>query len=213
MQENERSFKQATVVIVDDHPSYAEGIGALIETVADEIRVVGSAHNAESGVALVDEMQPDLVLLDVHMPHREGVEAAKKITAQHPGVKVVMLTGSEAVEDITECVRAGVSGYLSKTMETAELVSSLRTIVNGEAVFGNFVMPALLKNHVPDPELDDQDIAVLRLLAQGLDRAAVAREIAISESSLKRLMRDIERKLGVHNRIQAVAVAAKKGLI
>src|SRR5688500_10139829 len=102
---------RARIVIVDDHPSFAEGMQAVIEGMARDLSVVGIATDAPGGVALVEELLPDVVLLDVHMPHREGIEAAKKIVAQFPAVKVVMLTGSEAPEDITECIRAGVCGY------------------------------------------------------------------------------------------------------
>ena len=200
------------LVVVDDHPSYADGLKSLLETLS-ELRVVGIATDGEVATALVDELVPDLVLLDVHMPHREGVETAKEILARRPEVKVAMLTVSEDPQDITECVRAGVCGYLSKQIDTEELITCIRTMLNGESVFGSFVMSTLLNEGEESAHLNDEDIRVLRLLAQGLDRAGIAREVALSESSLKRLLRDIERKLGVENRIQAVAVAAKKGLI
>ena len=203
--------KTRRVIIVDDHASYAYGLKALINLDSTDISVVAIARNAEEGLQAVEEHLPDLVLLDVHMPRREGVEVARKITSLYPEVKVAMLTMSEEPEIISECVKAGISGYLSKEVEPEELIGCIRTILNGEAVFGNFVMSAL--RNAPDGSLEDQHIEILRLLAQGLDRAAVAREIAVSESTLKRLMRDIERRLGVQNRIQAVAVAAKRGLI
>ena len=200
------------LVVVDDHPSYADGLKSLLETLS-EIRVVGIATDGQVATALVDELVPDLVLLDVHMPYRDGVQTAKEILTRRPEVKVAMLTVSEEPEDITECVRAGVCGYLSKQIDTEELITCIRAMLNGEAVFGSFVMSTLISARTETARLNDQDIRVLRLLAQGLDRAGIAREVALSESSLKRLLRDVERKLGVENRIQAVAVAAKKGLI
>ena len=204
---------RARVVIVDDHPSYTAGLRSLIETLCDDIQVVATATDPDSGLAAVEEHSPDLVLLDVHMPHCEGVEVAKKLMALRPQTKVAMLTVSEEPHIISECVRAGVCGYLSKQIDTEELISCVRTMLRGEAVFGTFVLPTLLKDPSDETRLDDEDLEVLRLLARGLDRAGIAREVALSESSLKRLMRDIERKLGVQNRIQAVAVAAKRGLI
>lgn len=213
MVDSPRLSGTGTVVLVDDHPSYAQGLKVLIESLADDIEVVGVATDAPSGVALVEQHSPDVALLDVHMPNREGIEAAKRIRLLRPQVKVAMLTVSEEPGDIRDCIRAGVSGYLSKQIDTLELVSSVRMILKGEVVFGSFVMSSLSKDTDDASRLHDRELMLLRLLAHGLDRSAIAREMALSESSLKRAMRDIEKKLGVQNRIQAVAVAAKRGLI
>jgi DNA-binding NarL/FixJ family response regulator len=208
----EKGAEIITVVVVDDHPSYGHGLKALLETLSTEIRVLAVATDAEEGLRVVEREQPDVVLHDIQMPNREGVEAAKKICALFPSIKVVMLTVSEDPSDIAETVRAGARGYLSKQVQPEELISAVKAIAAGEVVLGTEALSVLMDERTQSP-LGDSEIAILRLLSEGLEHARIANEMAMSESSLKRRIRDIERKLGVNNRIQAVAMAAKRGLI
>jgi len=208
----EKAAEIITVVVVDDHPSYGHGLKALLETLSTDIRVLAVATDAEEGLRVVEREQPDVVLHDIQMPNREGVEAAKKICALYPSIKVVMLTVSEDPSDIAETVRAGARGYLSKQVQPEELISAVKAIAAGEVVLGTEALSVLMDERTQSP-LGDSDIAILRFLSEGLEHARIANEMAMSESSLKRRIRDIERKLGVNNRIQAVAMAAKRGLI
>jgi DNA-binding NarL/FixJ family response regulator len=208
----EKGAEIITVVVVDDHPSYGHGLKALLETLSTDIRVLAVATDAEEGLRVVEREQPDVVLHDIQMPNREGVEAAKKICALYPSIKVVMLTVSEDPSDIAETVRAGARGYLSKQVQPEELISAVKAIAAGEVVLGTEALSVLMDERTQSP-LGDSDIAILRFLSEGLEHARIANEMAMSESSLKRRIREIERKLGVNNRIQAVAMAAKRGLI
>ena len=208
----EKGAEIITVVVVDDHPSYGHGLKALLETLSTDIRVLAVATDAEEGLRVVEREQPDVVLHDIQMPNREGVEVAKKICALYPSIKVVMLTVSEDPSDIAETVRAGARGYLSKQVQPEELISAVKAIAAGEVVLGTEALSVLMDERTQSP-LGDSDIAILRFLSEGLEHARIANEMAMSESSLKRRIREIERKLGVNNRIQAVAMAAKRGLI
>ncbi len=202
-----------TIVAVDDHPSYAHGLKTLLESLSPELSVVGVGTNAHEGMRLVDEFEPDIVLMDVRMPTREGVEAAKKIRDQHPLVKIVMLTASDNAEDVIETLRAGVRGYLMKDIDPEELVAALRVVMADEVVLAPFAASLLLEPIATAIPLTDEQIHILKLLAEGVDLAEAAKEICVSESTLKRSIRAIQEKLQVDNRMQAVVAAAKRGLI
>lgn len=201
-----------SVVVADDQPSYAFGLKTLLETLSDDVRVVGVATSADEGLRLVQEHMPDLVLMDVRMPGREGVEAAKKIHQIFPSVKVVMLTVSDSPEDVGETLRAGARGYLTKDINPEELLASLRAVMADEIVLAPFAAAILVGNTAP-VALRDSELHVLSLLADGKDLAQIAKDICVSESTLKRMIRGIQVKLQAENRMQAVVTAAKRGLI
>jgi two-component system, NarL family, response regulator len=202
------------VVAIDDHVSYTRGLQMLCRMLSEDVRIVGLAETTADGLLLTEEHHPDIVLLDMRMPDREGVDAAKKICQLFPSAHVVMLSASCEPEDVIESMRAGARGYLTKDIEPQDLLQAIRTVSKGEVVLAPLAASVIFSSSSEALEpLTDAELHILKLLAEGSDVANVAKDVAMSESSLKRAIREIQRKLGVSNRTQAIVAAAKKGLI
>lgn len=200
------------LLIVDDHPSYVEGLAALMTKLAD-LEVVAVAYDADTALAELETHRPDLVLMDIRLPERSGIEVTRKIRAQYPTIKVVILTASDEPSDVQEAMRAGASGYLLKQSDVGKLTAAIEAIYAGETVVESSLMRALVD---PDPDtaaLDDGELHLLKLLSRGLELSAIAREVCVSESTVKRQIAQVQKKLGADNRIQAVVEAAKRGLL
>lgn len=202
------------VVVVDDHPSYAYGLATLLETLTDDIRVVAVASAVDAAVSLVEENRPDIALLDVRMPHQEGLELAAKLCSTFTETKVAMLSGFQDEQDVRKALAAGARGYLSKQADPHQLIAAIRALDAGFLVVSGFAAPHFSTLMPPKAaELTDPELNVLRLLARGEDIATVARELLVSESTLKRVLRQVQHKLGVESRIEAVVEAVRKGLL
>lgn len=203
-----------SVAIVDDHASYAYGLASLLEALAGDVRVVGVATNVDEAVSLVEENRPDVTLLDVRMPEQEGLELAAKICATFPEAKVAMLSGFQDEQDLRKALAGGARGYLSKEADPHQLLAAIRAIDAGYLVVAGFAAPRFSKLMPADAaDLTDQELNVLKLLARGEDIPTVAQELLMSESTLKRILRQIQHKLGVESRIEAVVEAVRKGLL
>lgn len=200
------------VVIVDDHPSYAQGLGTLLSALGG-IEVVGLAHSARAALEQTALHRPDVVVMDMRLPERSGIEVTAKIRAQLPEVKVVILSGSAEREDVQGAMSAGASGYLLKQSNAGDLATAIKAVHAGQTVIEPSLVATLLTSDPQGAALDDQEIYVLRLLARGWELSRVAKEISVSESTLKRQVAQIQKKLGVSNRIQAVVAAATRGLL
>lgn len=200
------------VLIVDDHPSYAQGMASFFSALG-EIDVVALAHCATDALEQTSAHRPDVVVMDIRLPERSGIEVTRKIRTEFPEVKVVVLSASSEKEDVQEAIRAGASGYLLKQSDAGEVAAGIKAVHAGQTVVEPSLVTTLL---APDPNrgtLDDHEIYVLRLLARGWELARIARETSVSESTLKRQVVQIQRKLGAANRIQAVVAAATRGLL
>lgn len=207
------SVGRIRVVSVDDQSTYAHGLQALLPALAPDIEVVGVATDAISGIDLVGRVLPDVVLLDIRMPGVDGTEAARKIRELYRDVKIVMLTVSDDPRDVHAAMTAGACGYLAKAMDPDQLVAAIRAVAAGEVVLSSFAASVSFADIAEVEPLTDAQIHILRLMGRGCDHAELARELAVSQSTLKRMIHDVQRKLGVENRIQAIVVAAKRGLI
>ncbi len=202
------------LVVVDDHPSYAHGLKTLFGALTADLDVEGVACEPQEGVNLVKDLAPDIVILDVRMPGQGGLGAAREIRQTAPNVKIVMLTYSPELQDARECLEAGVSGYLTKAMENEALIASLRAVYEGAIVIVPIALQALLREPLPsDPVLTPADREILELVAEGLDHAQIVRRLSMSDSTLKRRLSLIAKRLGARNRVEAAILAAKKGLI
>ena len=158
------------IVLADDHPVVREGIRGMLQGY-DDIEVVGQAGSGPEAVALVAELHPDLVLMDLRMPGGDGVEATRAIVAAHPATRVVVLTTYETDQDILRAIEAGASGYLLKDIAPAELARSVRSAAAGQTVLATSAATALLgrvQGRQAAPALSAQEINVLRLAADGL---------------------------------------------
>lgn len=203
------------IVVIDDHSSYAHGLRSLIETLTDDLRVVAVTADVEQAPSIVEETRPHVALVDVRMPQREGgLDLAAKLCAGFPETRVAMLSVSGEPRDVRDAMAAGASGFLSKEAEPEDLIVAIRAIRAGYVVLSEGLAYRFFQP-MPDvsDELLDHELEILRLLARGDDIPTVAKETLVSESTLKRSIRRIQRKLNVESRIEAVAEAARRGLI
>lgn len=216
--------KTLRVVLADDHHFFREGLrGALA---AEDITVVGEATNGGEAVALVRELTPDVVVLDLNMPSAGGVEAIEQIVACSPTVEIVVLTVSTDGEDVLEALAAGASSYLLKDTRTDELAGCIRQAAGGQAVLSREVAQTLISRALSNqlesgaaerakvhlPVLTARETEVLRLLVEGADNATIGRELSISPHTVKQYMTNIFEKLEVSGRVQAAVYAARAGL-
>lgn len=205
------------IVVADDHPLLREGVVlSLVES--GSFTVVGQAGSAAEAVAIVETHMPDIVLLDVSMPG-SGLKAAATISARFPAIKIVMLTISEADDDLLEALRAGARGYVLKGVSAAELVE----VLHGVATGGSYVPPALAARvlasmqgrgprEVPEAEaLVPREAEILRLVATGRSNKEIARELDLQEKTVKHYMTNILQKLQVRNRVEAALKAREMG--
>lgn len=208
------------VVVVDDHPLYREGVADALGD-ADDIEVVGTAADGESGVAVVDDVRPDVVLMDLRMPGGGGLPATTAIAARHPGTAVVVLTMSDDDDSVFAALRAGARGYLLKESEGADIARAVRAAARSEAVFGPRIADRVLAFFansraraaaVPFPELTDREREVLDLVAHGLPNAAIAARLFLSEKTVRNRVSDVLTKLHAASRAEAVALARDAGL-
>lgn len=184
----------------------------MLEAVADDIEVAGTAGSADEAVDLVEKVFPDVLLMDIQMPGG-GIEATRRIVERFPVVKVVMLTVSEEEEDIFEAMKAGAKGYLPKKVEVDELVAAIRAVHRGQMVISPHVAHMVLGTPSEEAHLTDTERSLLKLVADGRDNVEIGQELGMSEATVKRVLRNVVEKLHLQNRIQAAVYAAKKGWV
>jgi len=223
------SAKRIRVVIADDQTLITQSFKILLETKAEDIDVVGLAHDGREAVALVRELQPDVVLLDVRMPVLDGIEAAKEIHRMESRVKVIMLTTFDDDTYLNGAISAGAAGYLLKDISTDELISSIRAASCGAVLVSPTVARRLFRTggasgeqqgHKPDEEtqailasLSSREIETLRLLVLGLENKQIADRLHVAEQTVKNNVSVIYTKLGVGSRKDARSFALRSRLI
>jgi DNA-binding NarL/FixJ family response regulator len=199
------------VLVVDDHPLLREGIAAVLGTQPD-MRVEAEATEGGEAVALYTKLRPDVVLMDLQMPGMDGITAIRAIREQDPMARIVVLTTYQGDVQALRALRAGAHGYLLKSMLRRELVDTIRAVHAG----GRRVPPEIadsLAAHVGDDGLSGREIDVLRQVAEGNANKRVARNLGISEETVKAHMKSILSKLGANDRTHAVTIAIKRGII
>ena len=208
------------VLVVDDHPLYREGLVTAISTMPG-MDVVGEAADGDEAVARVGELSPDVVVMDLHMPHMNGVQATRAVTEQHPGVAVLVLTMLENDESVFAAVRAGAKGYLLKGADRAEIARALDAVAHGDVMFSSAIAGRVMSyfaagrpgvDVAPFPELTDREREVLDMVARGLTNAAIARALVVSDKTVRNHVSNVFAKLHVAGRAEAVARARDAGL-
>jgi DNA-binding NarL/FixJ family response regulator len=208
------------ILIADDHALFRESLRRLLE--ARGLEVVGEAANGREAVELSARLQPTLVLMDLSMPELDGIEATRRLAAEQPGVRVVMLTASTEDEDLFEALKAGAQGYLVKNLQAQEFFNLLDSALLGQPaltpelsrkVLRAFSRPAREERKDPDA-LTERELEVLALMAEGVtSNRHLARQLKLSENTVKFHVRNILDKLHLHNRAQAVGFALREKVI
>jgi two-component system NarL family response regulator len=199
------------VLIADDHSLVRHGLAAIIN-MEEDTGVVGEAGDGEEAVALWRQLRPDVVLMDLRMPKVEGVEAIKRIRAEDPHVGIIVLTTFDHDEDIYAGLRAGAKAYLLKDVEPEELFRCIRAVHSGEAYLQSKVAVRLAQR-VHDESLTGREEQILKLLAEGKSNRAIGQALFITESTVKSHLKSLFVKLDVTSRAEAVALAARRGLV
>lgn len=210
------------VLVVDDQELFRRGLTMLLAQDTD-IEVVGEADDGIAGTDLATTLAPDVVLLDVRMPRRTGVEACRAIKEAVPSAKIIMLTVSDEEGDLYETVKNGASGYLLKDSSIEEVAQAIRVVNEGQSLISPSMAVKLIDEFKqmskPDKQqstalkLTERELEVLRLVARGLNNREVAKELFISENTVKNHVRNILEKLQLHSRMEAVMYAMKEKLL
>lgn len=198
------------VLVVDDHPVVLQGLIGMLEKASD-IVIVGQGRNGHEAIAVFQQQQPDVTLMDLRMPEMGGVEAITVIRSEFPNAQIMVLSTYDTDEEIYQGLRAGAKGYLLKDSEPEELLAAIRTVNRGQ----RYVPPnvaAKLVQRVTGPELSDRELEVLRLVGQGMSNQEISTALTISESTVKTHINRILSKLEVKDRTQAAIVALKRGI-
>ena len=208
------------VLIIDDHALFRVGLQGLLEQRG--IEVADAVASGIEGIQRVKELRPDIVLLDLRMPDMGGLEVLQRLRENKTTIPVVMLTTSNEETDLIKSLRSGAQGYLLKDMEPDELVSALRDIKNGKNVVAQDLTDALARmvqgeSNVVDEEgpfsdLTPREMEILCLLAEGQSNKLIARNLGISDGTVKLHVKAILRKLGIHSRVEAAVIAVEQGL-
>ena len=207
------------VLIADDHAVVRQGLKTFLE-LQEDIEVVEDVADGEAAVAAVEREAPDVVLMDLVMPGVDGVEAIRRIREGRPQARVLVLSSFLDDERLFPAVRAGAAGYLLKDVEPRELVKAIRTVHGGEALLHPAVAARLMDEFAAAPpqepsadSLTEREREVLTLIARGLPNKLIARDLSISEKTVKAHVSSILGKLGVSDRTQAALFAVRSGLV
>src|SRR5919106_587601 len=212
------------VLIVDDHALFRRGLQMVLEQEPD-IEVVGEAADGQEAIDKAQELMPDVMLMDVRMPKRSGIEAAEEIKDLMPHIKILMLTISDEEADLYDAIKAGASGYLLKEISTEEVADAIRSVWAGQSRISPSMAAKLLtefaamskraeeRQQLPAPRLTEREMDVLKFVAQGLNNRDIAKEMFISENTVKNHIRNILEKLHLHSRMEAVVYAVREKMI
>ena len=210
------------VLMIDDHALFRVGLQGLLEQRG--IEVIAAVAEGSEGLQIAQEQHPDIILLDLRMPEMSGLEILQQVKKMDLKIPVVMLTTSNDEHDLVEALRNGAQGYLLKDMEPDELVSALRDIEKGKNVVAQELTDVLARmvqgeghdesnnKETPFSELTPRELEILCLLADGQSNKVIARNLGISDGTVKLHVKAILRKLEVHSRVEAAVIAVEQGL-
>ncbi len=210
------------VLVVDDQELFRRGLTMLL-SVEDDIEVIGEANDGSAAATLAASTAPDVILMDVRMPKLTGIEACVAMKDAAPHARIIMLTASDEEADLYEAVKNGASGYLLKDSSIDEVAQAVRVVADGQSLISPSMAIKLLdefkqmsrsdRNTVPTPRLTERELEVLRLVATGLNNREIAKQLFISENTVKNHVRNILEKLQLHSRMEAVMYAVREKLL
>jgi DNA-binding NarL/FixJ family response regulator len=207
------------LLIADDHPTFRRGLRALLRN-EPSVTIVGEVETGDDAVAFAERLQPQIILMDVQMPGCNGVEATRRVLAQSPHIRILMLTMFDDDDMVFAAMQAGARGYLLKGADKGEILRAVRAVASGEAIFGpaiaarmiRFFAPRSAKPARPFPELTDRELEVLGYLAQGQSNIAIAERLILSLKTVRNHVSNILAKLEAADRAEAIDRARDAGL-
>jgi DNA-binding NarL/FixJ family response regulator len=217
-------MSQIKLMIADDHKLFREGLKALL-AITDDIEIIGEAEDGDTAVKKCRELQPTIILMDINMPGLNGIQATKTILEKHPETGIIMLTMLEDDASVFNAMRAGARGYLLKGADPNEVLSVIRAVAGGQALFGPAIAGRVLgyfkelrtisnasQTFTPFPELTERELEVLRLISQGLNNQGIAQKLVLSPKTVRNHITNIFSKLQVADRAQAIVRAREAGV-
>lgn len=215
-------MQKIRVLVVDDHTIVRDGICALL-ALAGDMEVVGEATNGNEALKMVKELTPDVVLMDIAMPIMGGLEATRRISKEFPATKVLVLTQYDDKEYVFPVIESGASGFISKAAASSELVSGIRAVYRGDAFLSPSVAKLIVEDyqrtaaertkHDPYNELTEREREILKLLAEGHSTTEIAEILVVTPKTVEGHKTNLMAKLGIHNRVDLVKYALRKGII
>lgn len=212
------------LIVVDDHGIVRLGLVALLSQ-QPGLEVVGQACSAEEAMPLIEEARPDLVVLDVRLPGKDGIQACREIRSRWPGVEVIMLSSFAEPQSVTGAFLAGAKGYVLKDLENHALLQAIQTVAAGGSALDPSLGATLAQGmhamvtqqiapHAPEPEpLTKQEVAILQQVARGLTNREIGEVLFLSDKTVRNYLSEFMRKHGLHNRAEAAAFAVQRGLL
>jgi len=208
------------ILIADDHPRFRDGMRIMLRRETD-LEIAGEASTGAEAIGLAETYQPDVVLMDLHMPDVNGVEATRRILETSPHIRILVITMYEDDDSVFAALRAGARGYLLKGADKPEILRAIRAVNSGEAIFGPAIAHRLmhyfttqlpLAPPTPFPELTDREREILTMIAQGWNNSEIAGRLVVSLKTVRNHVSNIFSKLEVADRTQAIMRARKAGL-
>jgi two-component system, NarL family, response regulator LiaR len=209
------------VMIADDHPVFRRGMRIVCQNQVD-LEMVGEASNGQEALDMARRLKPDVILMDIHMPVMNGIQAAQQITSEQPETGIIILTVTRDDEHVFSAIKAGARGYLLKDSDETTLIQAIYAIQRGEALIDPNVAARVLDEfrRMSETQLQDEglqqlsevELQILRLLAQGKENSAIAQQLYLSEKTVVNRLSTIYQKLHVNNRTQAALYALRQGL-
>jgi DNA-binding NarL/FixJ family response regulator len=212
------------VLIADDHELFRRGLRMVLEA-EEGMEVVAEATDGVQAVARVEELAPDVVLMDVRMPNQNGIEATRVIREAFPSTRIIMLTVSDEEDDLFDAVKAGANGYLLKEISIEEVADAVRAVTQGQSLispsmaakliseFGSLARRAEEAQVAPSPRLSDRELAVLKRVATGMSNEEIAQELDVSPTAVRNHVANILVKLQLRSRIEAAISAMESRLL
>ena len=207
----ETATQQIRVIIADDHPVVREGLAAILRS-QEDIKIVGEATDGEEACKLYDQLFPDVLMLDLRMPKKDGLQVLTELmSCRAPEPRIIVMTAYESEEDLRRASNAGAKGYLVKGANPQQIRAAIRTVAAGESLFPTEV--SKLAESTAHPELSERELQVLQYIANGRSNMEIGQILYISEDTVRGHVRSILTKLDAMGRTEAITIAAERGLI
>ena len=200
------------VQIVDDHFLFAEALGSVIRDLP-EYDLAGIAVTGPQAISMTQDKQPEVILLDYHLPGYSAEQLIPRLRNVSPNSRIIILTSDTSEASLVKGIQAGVSGFLTKDRALDDVVQALRAVASGENILTDEQISSLPQGESAGEQLTQREIEILRLLARGSDTQAIADDLTISSNTVRTHLQNIFAKLGAHSKLEAVAMANRKGLL